>query len=102
MTRVLFDKQHVTAGETSGSSIPSRPPPSLVTLPHLKHNALLPTNRNVICEYTRQLFAMGLGAGSIPLAATLNWVIKDGLGQLGGIAFSGLVNTRFDANPKLW
>eukprot|EP00904_Undaria_pinnatifida_P004108 jgi/Undpi1/13699/HiC_scaffold_9.g03353.m1 len=48
------------------------------------------------------LYAMGLGAGSIPLAATLNWVIKDGLGQLGGVAFSSLVNTRFDSNPKLW
>lgn len=45
---------------------------------------------------------MGLGAGAIPLAATLNWVIKDGLGQVGGVAFSSLVNTRFDANPKLW
>lgn len=49
-----------------------------------------------------QLYAMGLGAGSIPLAATLNWVIKDGLGQLGGVAFSSLVNTRFDSNPRLW
>ncbi|CAM9600417.1 unnamed protein product [Ectocarpus fasciculatus] len=48
------------------------------------------------------LYAMGLGAGALPLAATLNWVIKDGLGQLGGVAFSSLVNTRFDANPKLW
>lgn len=51
---------------------------------------------------TYQLFAMGLGAGAIPLAATLNWVIKDGLGQLGGVAFTSFVNTRFDANPKLW
>ncbi|CBN75993.1 conserved unknown protein [Ectocarpus siliculosus] len=48
------------------------------------------------------LYAMGLGAGALPLAATLNWVIKDGLGQLGGVAFSSLVSTRFDANPKLW
>lgn len=30
------------------------------------------------------LYAIGLGAGSIPLAATLNWIIKDGMGQLGG------------------
>ncbi|CAG8453755.1 13738_t:CDS:2 [Acaulospora colombiana] len=29
------------------------------------------------------LYSMGLGEKSIPLAATLNWVIKDGLGQLG-------------------
>ncbi|CAM9914781.1 unnamed protein product, partial [Phaeothamnion confervicola] len=48
------------------------------------------------------LFAVGLGAGSIPLAAGLNWVIKDGLGQLGGVVFSSLVSTRFDSNPKLW
>ncbi|CAM9616868.1 unnamed protein product [Choristocarpus tenellus] len=48
------------------------------------------------------LYAMGVGAGALPLAATLNWVIKDGLGQLGGVIFSSLVNTRFDANPKLW
>lgn len=55
-----------------------------------------------VCTYIMQLFAMGLGAGAIPLAATLNWVIKDGLGQLGGVAFSSLVNVRFDSNPKLW
>ncbi|CAB1118326.1 unnamed protein product [Ectocarpus sp. CCAP 1310/34] len=48
------------------------------------------------------LYAMGVGVGALPLAATLNWVIKDGLGQLGGVAFSSLVSTRFDANPKLW
>eukprot|EP00611_Tribonema_gayanum_P000606 TRINITY_DN10437_c0_g3_i2.p1 TRINITY_DN10437_c0_g3~~TRINITY_DN10437_c0_g3_i2.p1 ORF type:complete len:536 (-),score=220.39 TRINITY_DN10437_c0_g3_i2:367-1974(-) len=48
------------------------------------------------------LHAVGLGAGAVPLAAALNWVVKDGLGQLGGIAFSALVNTRFDANPKMW
>ena len=34
------------------------------------------------------LYAVGLGAGSIPLAAALNWVIKDGLGQLGGVLFA--------------
>jgi Vitamin B6 photo-protection and homoeostasis len=48
------------------------------------------------------LHAVGLGVGAIPMAAALNWVIKDGFGQLGGVMFSSLVNTRFDANPKLW
>lgn len=48
------------------------------------------------------LFAIGLGAGSLPLAATLNWVIKDGLGQLGGVIFAGMVNNQFDADPKKW
>ncbi len=48
------------------------------------------------------LYAMGLGAGAIPLAAALNWIIKDGIGQIGGIVFASVVNDRFDANPKRW
>jgi len=48
------------------------------------------------------LHAVGLGAGAIPMAAALNWVIKDGLGQLGGVLFVSNVNTRFDADPRRW
>ncbi|RYG41697.1 hypothetical protein EON68_02795, partial [archaeon] len=48
------------------------------------------------------LYAVGLGAGSIPVAAALNWVIKDGLGQLGGVLSAALINNRFDADPKKW
>ncbi|KAL0480151.1 RUS1 [Acrasis kona] len=48
------------------------------------------------------LYAVGLGSGAIPLAATLNWVIKDGLGQLGGVIFASKVSTNFDADPKKW
>ena len=48
------------------------------------------------------LVAIGMGAGSIPLAATLNWIIKDGLGQLGGVLFASAVNNKFDAEPKRW
>lgn len=33
-------------------------------------------------------FAIGMGAGSVPMAAALNWVLKDGLGQLGGMTFT--------------
>ena len=47
------------------------------------------------------LYAIGLGAGSIPAAAALNWVIKDGLGQLGGVAFASMINNRFDADAKV-
>jgi hypothetical protein len=48
------------------------------------------------------LHALGLGAGtSIGLAATTNWIIKDGFGQLGGVLFAGLMGTRFDASPKV-
>lgn len=36
-------------------------------------------------------FAVGMGAGAIPMAAALNWVLKDGLGQLGGMAFTAFI-----------
>jgi hypothetical protein len=48
------------------------------------------------------LFAMGLGAGSVPIAAALNWIVKDGLGQLGGVLYASTVNHRFDSDPKRW
>lgn len=49
------------------------------------------------------LFAVGLNATTaIPAAAALNWVIKDGLGQFGGMFFASLVNKKFDADPKKW
>ena len=41
------------------------------------------------------LCAIGIGASeALPLAATLNWVIKDGLGQLGGVIFASVVRWR--------
>ncbi|ORZ36603.1 vitamin B6 photo-protection and homoeostasis-domain-containing protein [Catenaria anguillulae PL171] len=46
------------------------------------------------------LFAIGLGAGSIPLAAALNWIIKDGLGQLGGVLYASFMGEKFDSEPK--
>lgn len=43
------------------------------------------------------LFAVGIGSSeALPLAATLNWIIKDGLGQFGGVLFASLVSNRFD------
>lgn len=48
------------------------------------------------------LYAIGLGAGAIPTAAAVNWVLKDGLGQFGGVLFASLVNNRYDADPKRW
>ena len=49
------------------------------------------------------LFAVGLGsAAALPLAASINWILKDGLGQLGGILVASKVNTRFDAEPRRW
>mmetsp|Transcript_6801 Transcript_6801/g.9930 ORF Transcript_6801/g.9930 Transcript_6801/m.9930 type:complete len:476 (-) Transcript_6801:125-1552(-) len=39
------------------------------------------------------------------MAGALNWVLKDGIGQLGGIGFAsfmGRSTSQFDANPKYW
>lgn len=47
------------------------------------------------------LTSLGIGSGTaLPISATLNWIIKDGLGLLGGVVYTGLVSTRFDAEPK--
>ena len=57
---------------------------------------------SLVLSTQSMLYAVGLGAGAIPVAAALNWVLKDGLGQLGGILFTSYVNNRFDADPKRW
>ena len=46
------------------------------------------------------LFTIGLGAGAIPLAAAVQWILKDGVGHAGAIAYAAAVNTRFDADAK--
>ena len=46
------------------------------------------------------LFAVGLGAGAIPLAAAINWILKDGLGQLGGVLYGMFFASKFDSDPK--
>ena len=37
------------------------------------------------------LYSVGLGAGAIPTAGAVSWVLKDGLGQLGTLLFGKLV-----------
>jgi hypothetical protein len=46
------------------------------------------------------LYGLGLSSGSLPLSAALNWVIKDGLGQLGGVAIVAYLGARFDVHAK--
>eukprot|EP00977_Amphora_coffeiformis_P006384 scaffold1361_cov165-Amphora_coffeaeformis.AAC.6 len=45
----------------------------------------------------------GSGHASV-LAGALNWVLKDGVGQLGGVLYASFLGRtrRFDANPKRW
>lgn len=48
------------------------------------------------------LVAVGVGTAAVPVSAALNWVIKDGLGQFGGVVFGSLVGNKFDSEPKRW
>ncbi len=57
---------------------------------------------SMVLSTQSMLYAVGLGAGAIPVAAALNWVLKDGIGQVGGVLFASCVNNRFDADPKRW
>ena len=48
------------------------------------------------------LYAVGVGSGSVALAGAVNWVLKDGIGQLGGMLFASHTATGFDHNPQRW
>ncbi len=48
------------------------------------------------------LQAVGVGAKkSLPAAAGINWVLKDGLGRLGRLSVSTRFGTSFDSNLKV-
>ncbi|GLE11258.1 hypothetical protein PINS_up023612 [Pythium insidiosum] len=80
-------------------------------LPSLRDARLLPVRQVVlrctvasaasgVLSMQSLLYAIGLGAGSIPTAAAINWVLKDGLGQFGGVMFASIVNNRYDGRPQ--
>ena len=48
------------------------------------------------------LYSVGLGAGAIPTAGALSWVLKDGLGQLGTLLFGRLMAHNFDVSSRQW
>ncbi|OQS06953.1 hypothetical protein THRCLA_01025 [Thraustotheca clavata] len=63
-----------------------------------------------MCSYLRGVLAtqsvlesVGVGNETItPLAAALQWVLRDGSGMLGGLFFAYGVGPKFDANVKFW
>ncbi|EQC27487.1 hypothetical protein SDRG_14690 [Saprolegnia diclina VS20] len=63
-----------------------------------------------MCSYLRGVLAtqsvlesVGVGNEAItPLAAALQWVMRDGSGMLGGLFFAYGVGPKFDANVKFW
>ncbi len=54
------------------------------------------------------LLAVGVGSASAaPMAGALNWVMKDGIGQLGGVLFASRITSNttgdtIDKDPKRW
>jgi len=50
------------------------------------------------------LLAVGVGSAcAAPFAAALNWVMKDGIGQLGGVIFASRhMGSSIDSDPKRW
>ena len=52
------------------------------------------------------LLAIGVGQhAAAPISATLNWILKDGIGQFGGIVFASRISSSsnsVDADPKKW
>ena len=49
------------------------------------------------------LFAVGLGQPlAVPAAAAVQWLLKDGLGQFGGVFFVSYINVAFDSDAKRW
>ncbi|MEW5306639.1 MAG: hypothetical protein WDW36_009093 [Sanguina aurantia] len=57
---------------------------------------------NSVLASTFMLYAVGLGAGAIPTAGAMNWVLKDGIGQLGTLVFGKQIAHNFDVHSKSW
>lgn len=63
-----------------------------------------------MCSYLRGVLAtqsvlQSVGVGddkATPLAAALQWVLRDGSGMLGGLTFAYFVGPKFDMNVKRW
>ncbi|KAL7682207.1 putative Root UVB sensitive family [Plasmopara halstedii] len=63
-----------------------------------------------MCSYLRGVLAtqsvlQSVGVGddkATPLAAALQWVLRDGSGMIGGLTFAYFVGPKFDINVKRW
>lgn len=49
------------------------------------------------------LYAAGMGSASaLPTAGAVNWVLKDGVGQIGTMVFARWMSRDFDSSARLW
>ncbi|KAJ3407315.1 hypothetical protein HDV05_005491, partial [Chytridiales sp. JEL 0842] len=93
LTTTLLPKSHTTT--THPSYIPYTLSTFLLTTFGSCTSTL--STQSLLCALN--LFSTS-PSSTLPLAATLTWVLKDGLGLLGGILFASQTSTRFDSNPK--
>lgn len=72
-------------------------------LPYTIYNFFNSTLSTIIGTLSMQALLQALGASqsiSIALSATTNWIIKDGVGLLGGVIYASSVSDKFDSHPK--
>lgn len=71
-------------------------------LGYFKYNLLLQCSSSALGVLSTQQLLLALGADSLTASAALNWVFKDGVGQLGGVIYAGTTGNKFDENPKFY
>jgi hypothetical protein len=71
-------------------------------LPFIQWNAIQMIASSALGVLSTQQLLLAFGVNSLTASAALNWVIKDGIGQVGGILFAGRVGQRFDINIKFY
>ena len=81
--------------------------PSSVSSSYLRYSswsmaASIFTSASGVLATSSLLVALGVGSQALPLSAATTWVLKDGLGQLGGMLSAALLGNRFDLDPKRW
>jgi hypothetical protein len=67
---------------------------------YVKYNLLQQTSSSALGVLSTQQLLLSLGIDSLTASGALNWVIKDGLGQLGGVFYAGKTGNQFDADSK--
>ena len=71
-------------------------------LGYMKYNLLLQCSSSALGVLSTQQLLLALGANSLTASAALNWILKDGIGQLGGVLYAGSTGNQFDENPKYY
>ena len=86
------------------SSYPSSVAPCYAKYSSLQFLSNMSSSTSAVLSTQALLQAVGLGPSSIPISGALNWVVKDLLGQLGGVMFASYLGKTkaFDSNPKRW